>query len=263
MKKLDVEQVNRQKSRHKGAMGFLEDVIRKFQVISFLLFLSPLAALYVLSLGLALTPLAGYVLWALEWTQGLPLLMQALAVGLALGLGFVSFILVLMLVVPIFNWPIMKFVKPYRGPWFALESIAWFYHNALFYLVRYTILDLVTPSPLSLFFLRAMGMKIGPGSMVNTSNISDPCLIEIGDHVTVGGSTYMMAHYGMKGFLIVDSLKIQHKANVGLHSYLMGAVEVGEYAQIYPNTMVLPKTQVPPRAKYGHPIAAVMGVESE
>jgi len=73
-----------------------------------------------------------------------------------------------------------------------------------------------------------MGMKIGKGVMINSSNISDPCLIVLDDYVTIGGSAYMMAHYGMKGFLIIDKLHIKKGAMIGLAAKILGGVSIGE-----------------------------------
>lgn len=250
MNKLSADQINNQKSNKRGFWGLFETTLRKIQTIGFIAFLFPIASLYAFALGFAITP--GYYLF----TQARQLNFESSFLSyfipsLALGVGGVLFIIGLLVIVPVLNWPIKPFVKSYRGPWFSLESVPWFYHNALMYLVRYTVLNLVTPSPLATFFLKGMGMKIGRGSLINTSNISDPCLLEVGDHATIGGSVYMMAHYGMKGFLIIDKLVVKRKANVGLHAYLMGAVEIGEGAQIYGNTMVLPKTIVAAYSRFG------------
>lgn len=257
-KKLSAEELNQQKSHKSGTLGFFENFLRKFQLISYLLGILPVVLLFILALSFALFPLAYLLVLNFEKIGQISSFELGLRIAGSFAVGLLAFILLLPTVVALLNRPIIPFVKSYRGPWFSLESIPWFYHNALFYLVRYTVLDLLTPTPLSLAFLRAMGMKVGRGTMINTSNISDPCLIEVGEHVTIGGSVYMMAHYGMKGFLIVDSLKIENKANVGLHSYLMGAVVVGEAAQILPNTMVLPKTIVPSHARFGAPQARVI-----
>jgi hypothetical protein len=256
VKKLDADQINTQKSSKRGVVGLFETTLRKIQTIGFIFFLLPLVALYGLALGFAVTP--GYFLLtkSLEVRPTDGFLFYFIP-SVAVGFGMVCFILGLLFIVPILNLPLRPLVKAYRGPWFSLESVPWFYHNALMYLVRYTILNLITPSPLATFFLKGMGMKIGKGALINTSNISDPCLIELGDYVTVGGSVYMMAHYGQKGFLIIDKLVVKRKANIGLHAYLMGAVEVGEAAQIYGNTMVLPKTKVPDYARFGHDLAKV------
>ena len=249
--KLSAEHINSQKSKKKGFLGHFETTLRQFQNLAFAVFLAPITVLYIFCIGVSAAP--GFYLfnWAQSYFQSSGPVVLAFAEGLALGIGVVAFIFVLIFVVAFCNIPFKPFVKTYRGPWFSLESIPWFYHNALTYLVRYTILDFITPTPLNLLFFRMMGMKIGKGTMINSTNISDPCLIELGDYVTIGGSAYLMAHYGMKGFLVIEHLKIHNKANVGLHAYLMGAVEVGEYVQVLPNTAVLPKTKIPKGYKFG------------
>jgi tetrahydrodipicolinate N-succinyltransferase len=94
-------------------------------------------------------------------------------------------------------------------------------------------------------FYQLMGMKIGKGTMINTSNISDPCLIEIGDHVTIGGSCTIVAHYGMKGFLIIEKTIIKDNATIGLRANVFGDVIVGKNAMVKPNEVVYPKTRIP------------------
>jgi acetyltransferase-like isoleucine patch superfamily enzyme len=90
-----------------------------------------------------------------------------------------------------------------------------------------------------------MGMKIGKGAHINTTNISDPRLIEIGDKVTIGGSVHIIAHYASKGYLIVDPVKIGKGATVGLKATIMGGVEIGEGAVIAPHEVILPKSRIP------------------
>lgn len=90
-----------------------------------------------------------------------------------------------------------------------------------------------------------MGMKIGKGTMINTSNISDPCLIEIGDYVTIGGSASLVAHYGQKGMLVIDKLVIHDKATIGLKASLFGDVIVGKGALVKAHEVVMPKTRIP------------------
>lgn len=249
--KQTVETINDQKSHKSGAVGALETVLRKFKNLAFFGALFPIALLYVICLSVAFAPGAFIFSLAVEMIAGTSLFVKCLILAVASALSFVGFIIALVLVVPVVNRPLIPLVKPFRGAWFSLESIPWFYHNALFYLVRYTVLNLITPSPISIFFLKSMGMKIGKNVVINTGNISDPCLIEIADYATIGGSVYIMAHYGMKGYLIVDKVKIGKASNIGLHSYVMAA-EIGENAAVYPNSAVLPKTKIPAYAKFGH-----------
>jgi acetyltransferase-like isoleucine patch superfamily enzyme len=246
-----VETINDQKSNKKGAVGFIETALRKFKNLTFFAALFPIAVLYLVCLSAALYPGSVIMTQIISQAGEMSLLGKTFYFAFGGSLSIVCFILVLVVIVPIVNAPIRPFVKAYRGAWYSLESIPWMYHNALIYLVRYTVLNLITPSPISIFFFRAMGMKIGKNVLLNTGNISDACLIEIADYATIGGSVYLMAHYGMKGYLILDKLVIGKGANIGLHSYVMAA-EVGEFSTVLPNSVVLPKTKLPANSKYGH-----------
>ena len=131
-------------------------------------------------------------------------------------------------VIPLFNFLLPFRLKPFRGGYYSLVTVPWYFHNAFTYIVRYTFLEFVTPTPLNILFYRMMGMKIGKGAHINTTNISDPALIEIEDKVTIGGSVHIIAHYASKGYLIVERVKIQKGATVGLKATIMGDVEIGE-----------------------------------
>jgi hypothetical protein len=210
-----------------------------------MLLLAPIGVIYILSMGISLTP--GVLLW--KWVQALNhdlhFAVEGLLLGVTIACGFFLYGITLIFVVPFMNKLLLLKVKPSRTTWFSLEVIPWYYHNALTYLVRYTFLDLITPTPLNKLFYQMMGMKIGKGSMINTSNITDACLIEIGDYVTVGGSATLLCHYGMKGFLIIDRLVIKDGATIGLRSSVFGDVVVGKGAVVKPHEVVYPKTRIP------------------
>ena len=92
-----------------------------------------------------------------------------------------------------------------------------------------------------------MGMKIGKGTIINSTNISDPCLIEIGDYVTIGGSAHIVAHYGMKGFLIIDRVKIEDRVTIGLKATIFGDTVIGKGALVKAGEVVMPKARIPAR----------------
>lgn len=214
----------------------------------FLLLIVPLAFLYVLCVGVSLTP--GITLFnaVSEWSLNYHFLLRNLCLGLAVAATFFSYGLTIIFVVPFVNMLLPLKVKPVRSTWYSLSVIPWLYHNALTYLVRYTFLDFITPSPMNKLFYQMMGMKVGKGTIINTSNISDPCLIEIGDYVTIGGSATLVAHYGQKGVLIIDKLVIKDKATIGLQASLFGNVVVGKGALVKAHEVVLPKTRIPDAA---------------
>jgi acetyltransferase-like isoleucine patch superfamily enzyme len=148
-------------------------------------------------------------------------------------------------VIPLFNFLMPFRVKPFRGSYFSLATIPWYFHNTFIYVVRYTFLEFFTPSPLNILFYKMMGMKIGKHSHINTTNISDAALIEIGDRVTIGGSATIFAHYASKGFLVLEPVKIKAGATIGVKATVMGDVEIGEDVMVGPHEVVMPKSRIP------------------
>jgi hypothetical protein len=238
---IDVDAI---KSNRTGVLGILETFLRKFRTAAFCCMLAPIAVLYVMAMGISLAPGMMIYRWASDLVQGQHEIVICMGLGLSVAAGFFTYGMTLLFIVPLFNLPIRPFVKPVRASWFSLSIIPWYYHNALTYLVRYTFLEFITPTPLNKLFFQMMGMKIGKGTMINTSNISDPCLIQIGDFVTLGGSATLIAHYGMKGMLIIDKLVIEDKATIGLKASLFGDVIIGVGATVGPHEVVLPKSRV-------------------
>jgi hypothetical protein len=228
-----------------GLAGLIEGTFRKFRTFGFTLTLAPITLLYIICMGLSLTPAISIVSFVNEWSRDLPFIIRNACLGLSVASGYLSYGLTLIFVVPLVNKLIPLKVKPLRASWFSLSVIPWYYHNALTYLVRYTFLEFITPTPMNKLFFQMMGMKVGKGTIINTSNISDPCLIEIGDHVTIGGSATLVAHYGQKGMLVISKLVIHDKATIGLKASLFGDVTVGKGALVKAHEVIMPKSRIP------------------
>lgn len=241
--------VNSTKSSRPGLAGLIEGLLRKFRGIGFMLALAPIAALYVIAMGLSLSPGVFLFKFMSDATESSHPVFHAVALGLSMAAGFFMYGMTIIFVVPLINKLLPLKVKPHRTSWFSISVLPWYYHNALTYLVRYTFLEFITPTPLNKLFFQMMGMKIGKGTMINTTNISDPCLIELGDYVTIGGSATLIAHYGMKGMLIIDKLIIEDNVTIGLRASVFGDVIIGKGATIKPNDVVLPKTRIPEYVK--------------
>lgn len=157
----------------------------------------------------------------------------------------------MLVTVPLFYRILFLRIQPWRGTYYSWETVRWYLYNALTYLMRLTFLEFFTPTPFNILFYRLMGMKIGEGTQLNTVQISDPCLIQIGKRVTVGGSAVIIGHYGMAGRLILAPVTIGDQAVIGLRAIIMGDVEIGEGATILPNSVVLPRTRVPAGETWG------------
>ncbi|MFK8138628.1 MAG: hypothetical protein AB8E15_09735 [Bdellovibrionales bacterium] len=235
---------NQTSSELPGFKGVTERFLRKFRTISFLLGLMPLGLIYLICIGLSVLPGVMIYQYFDSISSDLHFVFRSLSLAFSIALAYVSYILAVVIVVPLVNFLLPFRLRSVRGNWYSLHTIPWFYHNALVQLVRYTVLDLVTPSPINTFFFKMMGMKMGKGCVINTSNISDPALIELGDYVTIGGSATLFAHYGMGGYLIIDKLKIGDNSTIGLKASLMGNVEIGKNCVVGPHVILLPKSRL-------------------
>jgi hypothetical protein len=218
--------------------------VRRFGPLMHVAAILALYAVFAAAIGLALAP----ALWFMHaWTP-----MAANHIGplhwplQGLGYGIAFFIagFGLLLIVSLFNFLLPTRTKPFIGGYYSSAAIPWALHNGLFYLARYTFLPFVTLTPFGMWFLRAMGMRIGARAHINTEFISDPSLIEIGDDAVIGGSVHLFAHFGGGGHLTIAPVRIGHRATIGQMATLMGDVWVGDDAVILPHTVLLPGTRV-------------------
>ena len=238
-------------SNFKGVLGLYERVLRRFQILGTLIALLPMYAVGVVCFSVAFTPGALVFQWGYPLTQAWSPVGQAFGLALLVSTAYALFGFTLILVSPALNILFRASPKPWRGPYFSLQTVGWGIHNVFAYLPRYTFLEFLTPTPFNILFYRLMGMKIGKGVQLNTTNVSDPALIEIEDYATIGGSATIVAHYGQSGYLVLAPVKIGKGVTVGLRATVMGGVEIGEYAKILPNSLLLPKTVVPPGETWG------------
>lgn len=239
------EDVDSTTSKRGGFAGMLESALRRYRVVGNLLALIPLYFVGILAMSISAMPGVFFFRFIIGRANGLSEILYCGAIAIGLITSYFLYGMTLIFVIPLFNFLMPFRLKPFRGGYYSLSSIPWYFHNALTYIVRYTFLDFVTPTPINILFYRMMGMKIGRGAQINTTNISDPCLIEIGDKVTIGGSVHIIAHYASKGYLIVEPVKIRNGATVGLKASIMGDVEIGEGATIAPHEVILPKSRIP------------------
>jgi len=240
-----------QHSSEKGVAGIAEVILRRFKILTHILALMPVYFMGATCIAVSLLP--GFYLYdwvsgfAMDWEKPLRFFAQALALACSYFLyGFT-----LILAIPAMNFILRGKLKPWRGPYYSLPSVRWYVHNGLTYLARYTFLEFVTPTPFGILFYKLMGMKIGRGAQLNTTAISDPSLIELGEKATIGGSATIIAHYGMKGLLVISPVKIGKGATIGLRAIIMGGVEVGDGSVVLPNSVVLPKTIIPAGETWG------------
>lgn len=238
-------------TKHSGLKGLFEKTLRRFKVAMHAVSMMPIYFFAAVILGVAMAPGVALFRSVSTLTASQPFWIQNFGYAISLALGYFAYGMLMIFLVPTVNFLIRGNLKPWRGPYYSAESLKWFVHNGLTYLLRYTFLEFATPSPLNILFYRMMGMKIGRGVTINSSWISDPSLIELGDKVTVGGSVTLVAHYGQGGLLVIAPVKIGSGVTLGIKSTIMGGVQIGDGAKIMPHSVVLPKTVIPAGETWG------------
>ena len=223
---------------------FVDRFIRRFNFVSYMGATLLMYAVAASALGIAAAPALWFLTYTIGWAASLPAWLAWPALGTLIALAFFIAGFALLIVVPIYNFVMPTGVRRYKGHYYTIAALPWFLHNALFYLVRFTFLPFVTLTPFGIWFLKAMGMKMGKRPYINTELISDPQLITLGDDVVIGGSATLFAHYGGGGHLTIEPVEIRDKATIGLRATVMGDVIVGAGATILAHSVLLPGSRV-------------------
>jgi hypothetical protein len=237
--------------RNPPPTGLVDRFVRRFSALSYGIAVLVIYAIAATALGVSFMP----ALWMVHrwgpglWASGGILALLALGVLAASALFVWGF--ALLVVVPFYNLVLPTTLRPFRGGYFTAAAIPWYLHNGLFYIVRFTFLPFVTLTPFGILFLRAMGMRMGRRPRITTEFFSDPCMITLGDDVTIGGSAHLFCHYGGAGHLVIAPIVIGNRATIGQEATVMGNVTIGEGATVLANTVLLPGTRVGAGERWG------------
>lgn len=171
-----------------------------------------------LVVGLALLPAVLFV--KLFWFRGSPLLL-----AFAFGIGYLIFGLTYLVLVVLIRHLIGFRSREGDYPFISSYAIRWAFLGSLVGLAKILILDHIKGMPLLNGFYRLMGARLGRNVMINTSNLYDFDLIEIGDDAFIGGDAVIIGHVGEKGMLRIRPVRIGARCTVGQSSVVFpGAV---------------------------------------
>jgi len=171
-----------------------------------------------LVVGAALLPAVLFV--KIFWSSGSPLLL-----ALAFGIGYLIFGLAYLVLVIVIRHLIGFRSREGDYPFVSSYAIRWAFLGSLVGLAKILILDHIKGMPLLNAFFRMMGARIGRNVLINTSNIFDFDLIEIGDNAFVGGDAVIIGHVGERGVLKIRPVRIGPRCTVGQSSVVFpGAI---------------------------------------
>jgi len=213
----------------------------------------------------------GTVFFALALIPGIALVMKAWSVAMGMhgfwkffiiggSLGGAYFLFGLTLIMVIGITRIVFRLKLTEGdyPIFSLGALNWALCGGLQLMISFTFIDFVLLTPFANLLLRLLGAKLGKNVQINSKNIADASLLEIGDNTVIGGSATVICHAVERGKLKLKRVKIGNNVTVGLNAVILPGCEIGDNAVIGASAVLLKNTKVEPRAVYfGVPAEAI------
>lgn len=133
----------------------------------------------------------------------------------------------------------------------STEIFKWVFVNAFFMAVKVAFMDFILLTPYCPLFYRLMGAKIGKNVLINSKNVADLSLLEIGDSSVIGGNATIIAHTFEQSGLKLKKVRIGKNVIVGLNSVIFPGVEIGDHAVIAAGAIVPKDTRVATLTTFG------------
>jgi len=111
-------------------------------------------------------------------------------------------------------------------------------HSFLMNLAQHTYLPFVRGTPIIIWFYRAMGAKIGRGSLITTTRLFDLDLIEIGKSCVIGGGVSITAHSADQGKGYLLKVTIGDRVTIGADTVVMPGATIENNVIVGANSVV-------------------------
>ena len=207
---------------------FIDKLLRN--PVSFEITSIPVYLFYCLVFAVAATPSAFIVYWGIGLLNG-SFLMFLLLTFLCFT-AFYVFLIVSAVVVGFVERLLTLGLKPGAYPPGSSEVFQWLIYSGLHLWLVNLVLPFIRGNNWIKVYLRIAGAKIGTQSFINTREIYDAYLLEIGREVLVGGDAFINCHLFEHGHLILDKIIIGDQATIGSNAYLTPGTRVGNRGSV-------------------------------
>jgi len=184
-----------------------------------------------------------YQLWAHTGQLDIGLRLLYFCFGFVAGYFFSGAMLMLIvsLVTAIFRLRLREGEFDSASP----EIFKWLFINAFFLAVKVAFMDFILLTPYCALFYRFLGAKMGRNVAINSKNVMDISLLEIGDNAMIGGNATVIAHSFERDGLKLKKVKIGKNVIIGLNAVILPGVHIGDNAVIAAGAIVPKNTHVP------------------
>jgi acetyltransferase-like isoleucine patch superfamily enzyme len=213
----------------------------------FSLIMYVMAAIY---FGIALTPGLGLFFHVWQISLNMQPILRLTLLGIAISSGYFLFGLTLIFLTGLTRFIFRLHLKEGNYPIFSLAALKWAFISSLYLMINFTFIDFILLTPFANILLRLLGAKLGKNVQINSKNIFDATLVEIGDNTVVGGGAIIIGHVVERGTLKLKPVKIGKNVTIGSHATITPGCEIGDRSIIGAGAVLLKNTKVEPRSVY-------------
>ncbi|MFD1281869.1 Pls/PosA family non-ribosomal peptide synthetase [Methylobacterium goesingense] len=187
---------------------------------------------------------------AQDWT-GLAISFVAVSVAIAFIQSFTVIAV---------KWLLMGVYKPGMQPmwsWWAMrtEAVAVLYWG----LAGKVLLEHLVGTPFLPWMLRLLGVKVGQGVCMLTTDITEFDCVTIGDYATINRTSALQTHLYEDRIMKVGRVEVGRGVSVGAFSTVLYDTRVGDYARLRPLTIVMKGESIPAHSEWeGAPAVPVV-----
>lgn len=190
-----------------------------------------------LLIGLALVPSLLFVRWVWSLLPG-DSVYGVIILCLAIGVGFVLFGNALLLEIILVRNVLRIRNRERRGKLISLEAMGNAFYNLLLHVASLYYLPVLKSTYFSPWFYRAMGAKIGKGTVIATHRLWDVDLIEIGEDCLIGGNSSIAAHVAQGSRARLRKVRIGDRVTIGANTSVMPGVVIDDDVTVGANSLV-------------------------
>tara|TARA_B100001123_G_scaffold5306_4_gene6866 strand:+ start:30305 stop:31006 length:702 start_codon:yes stop_codon:yes gene_type:complete len=185
-----------------------------------------------------------------NWSEGHVLWTEALAICIGLGLGYLLWGLVLLLVCGILGGLLRPPLREGRYPLKSWVTIGWAW-SLLFHKVAQMFIKNIVPSLQVNIYYKLMGANIGQGVQILTDSLNDAHMVTLGDGVVVGGNATINGHLVERGEIVLAPVRVGKNAVIGGGSTVQPGCTIGEGAVVASRAVVPKWTDIPAGEAWG------------
>ncbi|MDH4168536.1 MAG: hypothetical protein OEW42_03010 [Acidimicrobiia bacterium] len=191
-------------------------------------------------IGLAAAPALVFFVWHLDWD----LRPEVLRLGILAAAAVPAYVIFALLLV-LFTGLATRITR-WRPPRVAELPIAelswdltrWARYGILSHVARSLTGSLLRATPVWVWFMRLNGARIGRRVWVNSLDVVDHCLLDIGDDVVIGAGAHVSGHTVEHGVIRLAPVTIGTGSTIGVSTHVEIGAVIGTHTTVGSLSMV-------------------------